>query len=216
MKRLLLLFVALSLSISLAAQQVTALRRSKTVFAFPHFQAARVDQTFGRHVTDSVNIFLKDASLCFLQDGKILKAFVDPILGFQVDSVRYRKVGTQMGRVVAQKGNNMLLCVTTVDMDKLTEETYGSVQAGFFDIELPGSQNVFMDLSGQEREEDYGYPLKDTFYFLINGQEVLANESQVKKYVRSDRKKAWKALMADRFWSWRDAKNLTQVLDYLQ
>lgn len=219
MKKICLFLIALCLCGALHAQQATELKRSKTVFAYPEFKVAKVNQSFGRFVKDTINIFLKDASLVFKHGDRVYKANVDYILGLEIDSVKYRKVGTQMARVIAQKGVNMLLCVTTVDLDILGEETHGPVSQGFFDLDIPSlggtSASGLLDFSGHEREEDEGYPLKNKYYFLINGEPVVANESQIKKYVRPDMKTAWKNLMADRFWSWNDPQNLSQVLIYL-
>lgn len=219
MKKIFLFLICLCLFSTMDAQQARELKRSKTVFEYPEFKVAKINQSFGRFVKDTVNIFLKDASLCFRRGDKVYKAYTDQIIGLELDSVKYRKVGSQMGRVVMQYGINMLLCVTTVDMDLLREETYGAEAVGFFDIDIPGANGVnvnnFMDLSGHKYEEDEGYPLKNEYYFLIKGEPVPANETQIKKYVRSDMKTAFKNLMADRFWSWKDPKSLSQILIYL-
>ena len=202
------------------AQQQTELRRSKTVFLNEAFQKGRILQTFNRHIDDSVNIFLKDASLCFVRKDTIYKAYLNNVLGLRLDSVEYKKVNNQMGRVVARQGYNYLLCVTTVNMNLLKEETYSSNSAGFFDLDIPSASgvnvNTFFELDRDKRDSDVGYPLQNKYYFWISGKEIPANETQVKKYVRPEMKEAFRTLMADRFWSWRDEKSLKQLLMYLQ
>ena len=125
-----------------------------------------------------------------------------------------------MGRVVACQGYNYLLCVTTVNMNLLKEETYSSNSAGFFDLDIPSASgvnvNTFFELDRDKRDSDVGYPLQDKYYFWLSGKEVPANETQVKKYVRPEMKEAFRTLMADRFWSWSDEKSLKQLLMYLQ
>lgn len=215
--RYLLSFIFFFLTVSLSlAQQQKELHRSKTVFQNESFKRGRILQSFNRHVDDSVNIFLKDASLCFVRHDTIYKAYLNNVLGVRLDSVEYKKVHGQMGRVVAHQGYNYLLCVTTVDMNRLKEETYSSNSAGFFDLDIPSASgvnvNTFFELDREKRDSDVGYPLKDTYYFWLSGKEILANETQVKKFVRPEMKEAFRTLMSDRFWSWNDEKSLTQLL----
>ena len=78
-----------------------------------------------------------------------------------------------MGRVVARQGYNYLLCVTTVNMNLLKEETYSSNSAGFFDLDIPSASgvnvNTFFELDRDKRDSDVGYPLQNKYYFLAIG-----------------------------------------------
>ena len=49
----------------------------------------------------------------------------------------------------------------------------------------------------------------------MKGVIVPAVESKFKKYVRPEMAKAFKNLMADRWWSWEDEASLKQLLPYL-
>lgn len=208
---LLLLLVALPCS----AQQNTTLRRSASIFEWPEFQVAKVEQPFGRYVKDTVNIFLKDASLCYRRGGKVYQADVTRILGVQFDSVAYKKVNNQMGRLVQTQNGNSLVCVTTVNMKQYKSETHGGENLPYFEIAPEVGANLFIDLDrGELRDGDLGLPLMHTYYFIIQGEVVPATETKIKKYVRSDMKTAFKNLMADRFWSWKDEQNLSTLLMY--
>ena len=142
------------------------------------------------------------------------EAYVQNVLGVEFDSVKYMKLrdSNQMGLVVAQKGYNYLLCVTTIDDKKLKDETEGGTNLPFFEITDAGA---FFEIDGQAFTFKQGYPLKDKYYFSIKGELIPANETAFKKYVRPEMKKAFKNLMADHFWSWKDAKSLTQLFTYL-
>jgi len=211
-------FLALLLlagTLAASAQQNTELRRSKDIFEFPEFQLAKVQQPFSRFVKDSVNIFLKDASLCYLRKGKVYKADLTHILGVQFDSVAYRKVNDRMGRIVQTQGPNSLVCVTTVNMKQYKSETHGGENMPYFEIAPDAGSNLFIDLDrGEQRDEDLGLPLMNTYYFVIKGEVVPATETKIKKFVRSDMKMAFKNLMADRFWSWKDEHDLSTLLMY--
>ena len=207
---LLALFCALPLATK--AQQVQQLKRSSTVFLFPEFRDANVRQSFGRVAKTKANIYLKDASLCFMKDGKIIKAYTKGIYGVDFDSLHFMKVDSAMARVVAQKGYNYLLCVTSVNMKRYKEETSGSSELPFFEM---SDFNVFFEMDGQQREEDMGIPLQDKYYFSVAGQIVPANESAFKKVMDPEQKQAFKVLMANRLWSWNNPDDLVGLLDFL-
>lgn len=212
--RLLALLLCLTVTGGAAAQQNRELQRSKTIFLFPEFREAKVRQTFGRSVTAQANIFLKDGSLCFMENGKVKRAYTRGILGVDFgDTLRYMKVDSVMGRVVAQRGYNYLLCVTSVDRKRYTEETTGGSHMNFFEM---SDFNLFMQLDGQEREEDFGLPLQEKYYFSVSGKVIPAAESYVKKLIPQEKKKAFKKMTEeDRWWSWNDPKSLEMLFDLL-
>ncbi len=195
------------------AQQQVGDKRTHNIFIFPEFKEAKVLQPFGRFTKTKANIFLKASTLCFIQDGKIMEAYIKNVLGVEFDSVRYMKVNdTQMGRVVSEKGYNQLLCVTTINEKKLKDETVGGDNLPFLEITDAGA---FLELDGQAFEFNKGFPLTDKYYFRIKGTVIPANESNFKKYVRPEMKNAFKRLMNDKFWSWKDPESLTQLFTYL-
>ena len=212
-KKLTLLFTCL-LSLSLFAQQQQELRRSTTPLLFKEFKEAKVLQPFGRFIKVKGNIFLKNSSFCYLENDKVMQASTHNILGIEFDSVQYKKIDeTQMGRIVASKGYNHLLCVTTIDM-KAFENENGGGNLNFFEVADYGPL-IEIDSDSQKRESDKGFPLKDKYCFYIKGKVIPANETQFKKFVRPEMKRAFKNLMGDRWWSWHDEKSLKQLFQYL-
>lgn len=195
------------------AQQNQQQRRSRSIFAFPEFRVGNVRQSFGRIAKDTVNIYLKDASLVYKKDGKIMRAYVKGIYGVDFgDSLHYVKVDSAMARVVAQKGYNYLLCKTTVNMAKFREEESGGTGLDFFEM---SDFKYFAELNQDKRDEDIGLPLQDRYYFSVKGMIIRANENEFKKMIGKDQKQAFKVLMANRFWSWKDPESLKMLLDFL-
>ncbi|MBR1594045.1 MAG: hypothetical protein IJ659_04650 [Alloprevotella sp.] len=216
MKRSLILSVLCALALTMSAQQVTIQKRSKTIFQYDEFQVGRVLQPFGRSVTDTLNILLKDASLCFRRGGKIYTADVNHVLGVRFDSIEYRQVNGQMGRLVEQRGYNSLVCVTTINMKRYRDENSGGTNPAYFELFTGSGVGFFLDLDREPlREYEKGIPLQDTYYFVARGEVIPAVESKFKKHVRPEMKRAFKTLMGDRFWSWKDEKSLRQLLNYL-
>lgn len=218
MKALLSLLCAVCACLSAFAQQQQQELRSATQLLFPEFREAKVLQTFNRSVKAKANILYRNAALCYIdeKDGRIYQASNKSIVGVQFDSVRYQKVDdVAMGRVVAERGYNRLLCVTTIDMERYKEITTGGTDLPFFEIDMGGyGVDQFMDLSGAEQASNRGYPLKQEFYFSLKGRIVPARERLVKREVREEMKTAFKNLMADRWWSWRDEASLSRLLMY--
>lgn len=182
--------------------------------AFSTFRPAKILQTFGRSVTtNEANIFLKNSTLVFKENGKVKQAYMKNIIGAVFDdSIRYVTLDSIMGRLVSQRGRNKLVCVTTIDMDRYKSLTTGGENLPFFQIE---ELNLFLDIDGDKRPESKGLPLKYTYYFIVNGTIYPANEKTIKKLVRPEMKAAFKHLMYDKFWSWKDAASLTQLFVYL-
>ncbi len=195
------------------AQQNQIARRSKSIFVLPEFERAEIRQSFGRKAYDTVNIYLKDASLVYRKKGKVMRAYVKNIYGVKFnDSLNYVRVDSAFARIVAQKGYNQLLCKTTVDMAQYREEETGGKGLDFFEVE---GFDYFSELNQDVRDSDKGIPLKDTYYFSVKGMVIAANETEFKKVIGKDQQQTFKVLMANRFWSWRDPKCLTQLLDFL-
>ncbi len=212
MKKIIILLLALLATGQTFAQQQKEDKRSQTQFAFPTFQDAKVLQPFGRFVKAKANILLLKSTLCYMEGDKVKEAYVKNILGVEFDSVKYVKVDSVMGRVIATKGYNQLVCVTTIDRKQYEAETQGGENLPYFFMENSG---LFLDLDPERQQIPKGLPLKDKFYFICKGKPVPANESKIKRIVRPDMKRAFKSLMEDRWWSWKDAESLKQLLDYL-
>lgn len=218
MNRILISLCFLVAGLPMMAQQAQEDKRSNSQLVFPDFQDAKINQTFGRSIKAKVNILYRNGALCFIDetDGKVRQAFAKNIISVDFDSVRYMKIDTvAMGRVVAQQGYNTLLRLTTIDMARYKELTTGGTDLPFFEIDMAGlGVSQFMDLSGAEQQANKGYPLKDEFFFNLKGKIIPAKEKFVKKNVRHDMKTAFKNLMADRWWSWKDEKSLAKLLMY--
>lgn len=208
---LLTLFACLNGSVY--AQQNQQLRRSRSIFLFPEFQEATVRQTFNRTLKAKVNIFLKDASLVFIQDKKVMRAYTKNIIGVDFgDTLRYMKVDSVMARVVAQEGYNYLLCKTTVNMSRYREEEQGGSNLDFFEM---SDLNYFVELNQDRRDDDLGIPLEDKYYFNVKGYVIPANESAFKKVMDKGQMEAFKVLMGNRFWSWKDPESLKMLFSFL-
>lgn len=204
----------------LFAQQAMEDKRSDSQLVFPEFQKAKVRQTLGRVTRARCNIMYKNAALCYIDDtdGKIHQAIVDKIVGVDFDSCRYVKVDDlAMGLVVGEQDGVTLLRVTTIDMDRYRELTGGSTDLPYLSIDIGTGIDTFVDLSGGEQQANTGYPLKERWVFrLKDGSFIPATERNVKKHVKKELREAFKTLMGDRWWSWKDEGSLKKLLMYFE
>ena len=216
LKQLLILAILMLVPGIVMAQQSKKQERSATPFALKDFQRAKIIQPFGKFVWAEANVFLKDASLFFMENDTMKKAFLDKVIAVQFDSVTYRKVeGQQLGEVIAQKGYNFLVRVRTIDMKQYNEEHDGTQNAGFLDFDGIGRmQSNFIDLHNEAYLEK-GFPVKDKYYFIVKGKCVVANEARVEREISKPHMDEFKKLMRDQWWSWRDEASLKMLLEFL-
>ncbi|MCI7645267.1 MAG: hypothetical protein MSS47_03030 [Bacteroidales bacterium] len=199
-----------------AAQQQVETRRTKSVFANPEFVEAKVLQPFGRSVKAKANILLKNSTLCFMRGDTILEAYVANVLGVEFDSIHYMKVNDkQMARVVAEKDYCYLLCVTIINMSQVARECAGSenVLSDIGDGQLAAR---FAEAMSTDYSMKNGFPLQDKYYFNIRGQIIPANQTAFKPFVKPEMKNAFKRLMNDKWWSWKDPASLAQLFTYIK
>ena len=211
LKRILFACIAIFPVFAFSQQQQIELR-SVSMYERPAYQEARIVQFFGREVTEVVNIFLKDASLCFLRDGIVYRANVSKVLGVKFHDAEYRNINGQFGLLLEEKNGNQLLRITTIDMKRLAAESNGTERTEYLEIPDAG---LYLKLHEEaSRPEDQGYPLMHTFYFYVNGKYFPASETKIKKYVRPEKKKEFRKLMGEKYWSLKDSECLKELLDF--
>ena len=218
MKRLYFLILPLLLlfPLLLQAQQSKKQLRSATPFALKEFQRAKIIQPFGKFIWAEANVYLKDASLFFMENDTMKRAFLNKVVAVQFDSVTFRKVEEQqLGEVIAEKNYNFLVRVRTIDMKQYNEETDGTQNAAYLDFDGIGRmESTFIDLNNSPFVEE-GFPVKDKYYFIVKGKCVVANEAHIEREISKKHLDDFKTLMRDRWWSWRDEESLKMLLEYL-
>lgn len=213
MKKLIVLLTFCAAVAAGFAQQAVETVRTDHPFAFPEFRDAKIIQAFGRYTTAKANIFLKDSRLVFMDNDTIKTAYVNNVFGVEFgDSISYVRLDSVMARVIATRGYDKLVCVTTIDMKKYSEQNSGGNNLPFFEME---DLNLFLEIDGDQREEAQGYPLKNTYYFILKGQPYKATEKNIKKLIKPEMKRAFDNLMFDHYFSWRDAASLQRLFVFL-
>ena len=221
-KSLKYIFFAFCLALAvlpMSGQQVQIEKRVKSPFAFPEFRRAKIIQPFGRYIYADANIFLRGSRLIYREGDKVMTpSNMRVVLYVQFDdTTKYAKVTDDaMARVIAENRLNKLVCVTSIDMPKLLNETSGTDNLPFFEIDGGGLfSSTFLEINGDKWEDSKGFPLTDKYYFIVKGRVVPANETKIRKLILKEKRADFKKLMADRWWSWHDAESLKRILDFL-
>lgn len=210
MKKIIFSLTLAALALTVSAQQLQEERRSKIPFAFSQFKEAKVNQPFGRFTKAKINFRLWDGALCFIDENDdVRRAYVKNILSVDVDSVRYMKVDSVFGQVIATQNYNFLVRVTLID-----KKAWGQEVTELNEMMANGGGTFKWSILDLEEKANEGYILKDEYYFILKGKPIRARESFVKKQVSAEYKEAFKTLMADRWWSWHDPDCLAELLMY--
>lgn len=213
MKKFAIIAVALLYIAAAHAQQAQEEKFSSSPYVFSNFMDANIKFAFGGKGKAKANIFLRDASLIFLKNNTKMKANLVNVVEVAFGDTVYRKTGEQLGRVIAHNDSNYLVEVTTVDIDAIREAERSNQNTRFLD--LP-EFNIFIETEGDYfgNTIEQRFPLKSVYYFIKNGQPFRASENEFRKHLLKNRKKDFKELMKDRYWSWKDPESLSKLLTY--
>lgn len=220
-KMLLSLFAPALFLVPVRAQQAQEEERVKIPFEFPAYREATVTMMFGSKKQVEGNIYLDGSKFYYLRNGKPIEADLFNIHRIQFGDTVYIPVDTMAARIVAQKGDNMLVCLKTIDRRKMQgrNDAPGSDKRGegmaYFQLDMFSSMG-FMELNNMEEEKNARlFPLKREYYYFLNGQLVPAKEGNVMKRYDKAQRKSLRVITENRRWSWKDENSLVQLLEYL-
>lgn len=208
-----------SLSFSAKAQQAQVEERTKIPFEYPSYRDATITMMFGSKKQVKGNIYLDGSKFYFLQDNQPIEANLYNINRIQFGDTLYMPVDTVAARIVAQKGNNMLVCIKTIDVKKMKGRSDGDDKRGegmaYFQLDMLSNMG-FMELNNMEEEKKaMTFPLKKEYYYFLNGQKVPAKEAPIMKRYDKAQRKSLRVITENRQWSWKDENSLKQLLEFL-
>lgn len=221
-KPLLSFMLAFTLYPAAQAQQVQIDERTKTPYEYKAYRDATITMMFGSKKQVKGNIYLDGSKFYFMQGNKPIEASLHNINRIQFGDTVYMPVDTMAARIVAQKGNNMLVCIKTIDRQRMTgrnDGKEGSDKRGegmaYFQLDMLSAMG-FMELNNMEEEKKaLTFPLKREYYYFLDGQKVPAKEGPVMKRYNKAQRKSLRVVTENRSWSWKDENSLKQLLEFL-
>lgn len=218
-----LLLVFLAVTVSATAQQAPEEERTLIPYEYPQFRDATVTMMFGSKKKVKANIYLDGSKFYFMQGKRAIEADLSNVRQVEFNDTVYIPKDTIMARIVAQDSTKTLICVKTIDKHKMTgrNDGFGGLdQRGeglpFFQLDnMMGDIGMIELNDGDAQKQAKTFPLKRTYYFILDGEIVPAKESRIMRRYSKEQRKVLKGITENRHWSWSDEHSLVQLLELL-
>lgn len=208
MKKVIFILSIMMTMILPASAQVIA-GRSDCVTLYPNYHPARIFLTNGKvNFIRDCNIFLKKSTLIYKSNGKVMEANMNVVKTMEIDGHKFLNCHNQLAEIVDSVQQNKLLSVKTIDQETMKGEFLNS--SDFTNIDL----GDMLSYSRTEGNTDGKYPLLETFYFLLDGKQVLCHERNVKAAIGKKKMATYDAV-TKQFFSWSNRDDLIRLLKAL-
>ena len=223
MKRPLLLWFALAVSVLAAAQNYDYKPRETWPYLLEEFTSGGVHTSGGANLNDGwYNVSVVDGKLHYIQNGRIMEA--------DMRQVQYARIGNSMfvnrlgcmKQVVAEEGNCALLRTALVDMDRLNKSDIGygvsSATASTQNVNNLGmaGATVSMELEAAIAGSKSGniLPLRVRYEFMLGARQIDADKATVLALPGIDKAAAKNYFKQEKI-NWSKPESLAKVLKYL-
>jgi len=223
MKRSLLLWFALAVSVLAAAQNYDYKPRETWPYLLEEFTSGGVHTSGGANLNDGwYNVSVVDGKLHYIQNGRIMEA--------DMRQVQYARIGNSMfvnrlgcmKQVVAEEGNCALLRTALVDMDRLNKSDIGygvsSATASTQNVNNLGmaGATVSMELEAAIAGSKTGnvLPLRVRYEFMLGARQIDADKATVLALPGIDKAAARNYFKQEKI-NWSKPESLAKVLKYL-
>lgn len=205
MQRIILSFLLVVITTVSEAQ--IPVGRSNQVTLFPEYQKAAILLSNGKLNNQSrANIFMKNSTLVYYSGDKIMEAEMKLIQNVKIGDRFFLNCNNQLSEVIAEEGDNKLLCVRLIDQDAMRSDYLNESTVTNISI------NDQVGVTRLEPGEDaISYPLIDNYYYLVNGKRIPAHE----RYVQSAIKRGgWEQIswLVNSSFHWNDKEDLKKLL----
>ena len=176
---------------------------------FETFRPAIITLNDGKLLKQNeANIFLKNSSLVYKHGRLNMEADVDQVESVNFGDCEYVRVDSVLARVVDTLNNDKLLCVSLIDVDAYRTQLLNNRQ--ITNLEL----REFVNVNGSDAspEVQSNYPLRNTFYYDIDGKIIKVHERNLKKYINDKNSRLYKTLLQSPDFSWEDPTSLIKLL----
>ncbi len=156
-------------------------------------------------------------------DGKIMEAKMAQVVMAKIGEDTYFNRGGRMAKIISRHGSGALILKTEPNYAQMDQADVGygmksstSATKNVAVIQTEGTSFVNMELKAVTGSKDEGevVPLKQTYYFLVNGMEYEAERYVVSNIDGID-KAALKAFLKAEKIKWNKVESLEKVLDFI-
>lgn len=169
----------------------------------------------------SLNIHLWGNVLHYISaDGKILESTYRNISRVEILDDVYLIADGKLMKLVASKGNNVLLLYTKGDFDSMRSGSgaYGaslnsSATMELSSLDLGGMDKPALAKLQQEKNDGRVIPLTKEYYFIIDNKMVGASKKEMNDNYASV--SGWKNFLKENKIKWKKEESLIKVLEFL-
>lgn len=204
MKNLLFAFCLAGFFTAVNAQEETGY-----LTVYKSYKPASIHMVSGKTIKNPLtNVFLKNGKLLYLQGDKTMEAFMDNIVSVDIDSAHYVNINKQLALEVDSVKENVLYCVTLIDVDSYNRMLRNNVNISNLSL---GDQISYstIDLTPTDGMQ---LPVIHNFYYLYNHKIIRVHERDITRVLPKSKKHAYKSILALDDFSWTSAKSLMQLL----
>ena len=208
MKKILLILSALTTMAIAASAQIIA-ERSENVTLFPTYRPARILLTSGKvNFIRDCNIFMKNSTLIYKSNGKVMEANMNVVKTMEIDGRKFINLHNQLAELIDTVEQNKLVSVKTIDVETMQHEFMNT--SDFTNIDV----GDMLSYSRTDGDTQSGYPVLETYYFILNGKQILCQERNVKAAVGKKKQDVYDNITRQ-FFSWSDREDLMRLLTAL-
>ena len=174
--------------------------------------------------SSSLNIHLLGNVLHYISaDGRIFESNDQGVIRVEIGKDAYIYSDHKLVKIVSAKGNNLLVMLKKADFDAMRSQgggAYGSslqssAARDLSSLDLGGLNQPELGKMLQEKTDGREIPVVDTYFYIIDGQQVDATRKGLESYLAPERKEAFEKFQKDKKIKWKKEESLISVLDFL-
>ena len=224
LKRILLFLLVFGTTMALSAQRYQKYKpNTKWPYIYENFTDGTIYFDSNQKTKAQLNIHLWGNKLHYISSAqKILEAETSGIIRVEIGGDAYIYNDQQLVKILAAEQNNLVVEVTKADFDALFSGTgaYGSslnssASRDLSSLDLGGLDAPELGRLLQEREDGRSISSKQQYYFIINNQQIEANNKDVEKLLKDEDKDAWKTFVKQSKIKWKSIDSLKEVLHFI-
>ena len=222
MKRLLMALALLAAAVTAVEAQYSP--NTKWPYVYENFEKGTVylkDNTKNSEML--LNIHLMGNVLQYVgRDGRVYQNNDNNVVRVEIGDHAYIYSNRRMVRIIANEGTNLLVKLLLADFMVLQQGTgaYGSslnssAATDLSSLDLGGLNSPEHGKLLQEKHDGRNIPIKEQYFFIINGQQIEATKKGVEKYLGGARADDLKQFQKTNKTKWKNENSLAQLLKFL-
>ena len=207
MKKCLLLVICLSISMITTAQHFAGFTNRTTLYET--YQPADVTLYSGKVIHQKqANIFLRNGRLLYKNGIHDMEANMKQIKAVKFADKYFVSIDTTLALVVDTIADRQILCTTFIDLEAYSNLKKNERIISNFHMEWDMVSAASIELPN----EDFQYPLMNSYYVRINEELVPIQERPLRRLLPKNKRSRFDFLLKQPDFNWTDRNSLQLIL----